>query len=30
MKIDIDMKSDDFEELEAKIIAKYAGISQKG
>ena len=29
MKVDIDMKSDDFEQLEANIIAKYAGIRQK-
>ena len=29
MKVDIDMKSDDFEQLEANIVAKYAGISQK-
>ena len=29
MKIDINMKSDDFEQLEANIVAKYAGIRQK-
>ena len=29
MKIDINMKSDDFEQLETNIVAKYAGISQK-
>ena len=29
MKIDINMKSDDFQQLEANIIAKYASISQK-
>ena len=29
MKVDIDMKSDDFEQLEANIVAKYAGIRQK-
>ena len=29
MKIDINMKSDDFEQLEANIVAKYADISQK-
>ena len=29
MKINLDMKSDDFKQLEANIVAKYAGISQK-
>ncbi len=29
MKLDIDLTSDDFERLEANIVAKYAGISQK-
>lgn len=29
MKLDIDMKSDDFKQLEANIVAKYASISQK-
>ena len=29
MIIDIDMNSDDFEQLEADIVAKYAGIRQK-
>ena len=29
MKIDINMKSDDFEQLEASIVAKYAGIRQE-
>lgn len=29
MKLDIDLTSDDFEQLEANIVAKYAGISQK-
>ncbi|MDE0424713.1 MAG: hypothetical protein OXN25_07590 [Candidatus Poribacteria bacterium] len=29
MKIDIDMKSDDFQQLEASIVAKYASVSQK-
>ena len=29
MKIDINMKSDDFEQLKANIVAKYAGINQK-
>ena len=28
MKIDIDLKSDDFDQLEANIVAKYACISQ--
>ena len=29
MKIDINMKSDDFQQLEANIITKYASVSQK-
>ena len=29
MKIDINMKSDDFQQLEANIVAKYASVSQK-
>ena len=29
MKIDINMKSEDFEQLKANIVAKYAGINQK-
>ena len=29
MKVDINMKSDDFEQLEANIVAKYADIRQK-
>ena len=29
MKINLDMKSENFEQLEANIVAKYAGISQK-
>ena len=29
MKLDFNMESDDFKQLEANIIAKYAGISQK-
>ena len=29
MKLDFDMKSDNFEQLEASIVAKYASISQK-
>lgn len=29
MKLDIDMKSDDFKQLEANIVVKYAGIRQK-
>ena len=29
MRIDINMKSDNFEQLEANIVAKYADISQK-
>ena len=29
MKLDINMTSEDFEQLEANIVAKYAGISQK-
>ena len=29
MKLDIDMKSDNFKQLEENIVAKYAGISQK-
>lgn len=29
MKVDINMKSDDFEQLEANIVAKYAGIRQQ-
>ena len=29
MKLDINMKSDDFEQLEANIVAKYEGVLQK-
>ena len=29
MKLNFDMKSDDFKQLEMNIVAKYAGISQK-
>ena len=29
MKIDINMKSDDFQQLEANIVAKYTSVSQK-
>ena len=29
MKLNFDMKSDNFEQLETNIVAKYAGISQK-
>lgn len=29
MKIDLNMKSEDFKQLKANIVAKYAGISQK-